>query len=128
MVNRDLGEKEDFASEEETGRMKREEGMSGVRMKSFLDMIAPGVIRFYADYYVCGNSFRSVWALREYPTATDEQAILKHLGDMDGVTLRIEPATSRRQNPRSGLFKTWKERRPGRKSPPWSPVSKGLAR
>ena len=89
-MNRDLGEKEDFASGEETGRRKREEGMSGVRMKSFLDMIAPGVIRFYADYYVCGNSFRSVWALREYPTATDEQAILKHLGDMDSVTLRIE--------------------------------------
>ena len=89
-MNRDLGEKEDFVSGEETSRRKREEGMSGVRMKSFLDMIAPGVIRFYADYYVCGNSFRSVWALREYPTATDEQAILKHLGDMDSVTLRIE--------------------------------------
>jgi type IV secretory pathway VirB4 component len=30
-----------------------------------------------------------VWALREYPTATDEQAILKHLGEKDGVTLRV---------------------------------------
>ena len=27
--------------------------------------------------------------LREYPTATDEQAILRHLGEKDGVTLRI---------------------------------------
>ena len=30
-----------------------------------------------------------MWALREYPTSTDEQAILRHLGEMDGVTIRI---------------------------------------
>ena len=59
------------------------------RLKSFLDMIAPSVIQFYTDHYICGNTFRSVWALREYPTATDEQAILRHLGEKDGVTLRI---------------------------------------
>ena len=64
--------------------------MDEIRVKSFIDMIAPGVIQFNADHYICGNSYRSVWALREYPTATDEQAILKHLGDMDGVTLKIE--------------------------------------
>ena len=54
------------------------------RLKSFLDMIAPSVIQFYTDHYICGNTFRSVWALREYPTATDEQAILRHLGEKDG--------------------------------------------
>ena len=59
------------------------------RLKSFLDMIAPSVIQFYTDHYICGNTFRSVWALREYPTATDEQAILRHLGEKDSVTLRI---------------------------------------
>lgn len=47
------------------------------------------VIQFYTDHYICGNTYRSVWALREYPTATDEQAILRHLGEKDGVTLRI---------------------------------------
>ena len=30
-----------------------------------------------------------MWALREYPTATDEQAILRHLGEKDGITLKI---------------------------------------
>ena len=60
-----------------------------VKLKGFLDMIAPSVIQFYTDHYVCGNTYRSVWALREYPTATDEQAILRHLGEKDGVTLRI---------------------------------------
>ena len=58
-------------------------------MQEFLDMIAPSVMKFETDYYICGNTFRCVWALREYPTATDEQAILSHLGEKDGVTLRI---------------------------------------
>lgn len=57
--------------------------------KSFLDMIAPSVIKFYTDYFICGNTFRCVWALREYPTSTSEQAILRYLGEKDGVTLRI---------------------------------------
>ena len=57
--------------------------------KNFLDMIAPSVIKFYTDYFICGNTFRCVWALREYPTSTSEQAILRYLGEKDGVTLRI---------------------------------------
>ncbi len=60
-----------------------------VRIKSFVDMIAPSVVKFFPDYFICGNTFRSVWALREYPTTTEEQAILKHLGEKDGVTLKI---------------------------------------
>ena len=57
------------------------------QLKSFLDMIAPGVVRFNTDNYLCGNTFRCVWALREYPAATEDQAILRHLGEKDGVTL-----------------------------------------
>ena len=60
-----------------------------VRIQEFLDMIAPSIIKFETDHFICGNTFRCVWALREYPTATDEQAILSHLGEKDGVTLRI---------------------------------------
>lgn len=30
-----------------------------------------------------------MWALREYPTATEEQALLRYLGEKDGVTLHI---------------------------------------
>ena len=60
-----------------------------VRIKSFMDMIAPSVIKFFPDYFICGNTYRSVWALREYPTTTEEQAILKHLGEKDGVSLKI---------------------------------------
>lgn len=59
------------------------------RIKDFLDMIAPGIIKFNTDHFICGNTYRCVWALREYPTSTSEQAILRHLGEKDGVTLRI---------------------------------------
>lgn len=60
-----------------------------VRIQEFLDMIAPSVVKFNADHFICGNTYRCVWALREYPTATDEQAILRHLGEKDGITLHL---------------------------------------
>lgn len=65
------------------------ESTGDVKIKTYLDMIAPSVIKFNTDHYICGNTFRCVYALREYPTATSEQAILSHLGEKDGVTLRI---------------------------------------
>lgn len=52
-------------------------------------MISPSVVKFDSGSFICGNTFRCVWALREYPTSTDEQAVLKNLGEKDGVTLRI---------------------------------------
>lgn len=59
------------------------------KIQEFLDMIAPSLIKFNTDHFICGNTYRCVWALREYPTATDEQAILRHLGEKDGVTLHL---------------------------------------
>ena len=56
---------------------------------SFLDCIAPGVLKFETDHYISGNTWRCAWALREYPAATDSQALLGRLGDRRGVTLRI---------------------------------------
>ena len=70
-------------------KKKKVQTTEDAKVKGFLDMIAPSVIQFYTDHYICGNTFRCVWALREYPTATDEQAILRYLGEMAGVTLRI---------------------------------------
>ena len=52
-------------------------------------MITPSVIDFKVDHYLCGNTYRCTWALREYSTSTEEQAILRYLGEMDGVTIRI---------------------------------------
>ena len=36
-----------------------------------------------------GDSYRSVWVVREYPPSTEEQAILSQLADRSGVTLCI---------------------------------------
>ena len=58
-------------------------------VQSFIDRNTPAAIKFNADHFICGSSYRSVWALREYPTETNEQAILRHLGEKSGVTLRI---------------------------------------
>lgn len=60
-----------------------------VFIRTFLDCIAPGVVKFEVDHYIFGNTYRSVWALREYPASTESQAILRHLGEKSGVTLRL---------------------------------------
>lgn len=60
-----------------------------IRTKDFFDMILPGTIKFLSDHYILGDTYRSVWAIREYPPSTEEQAILSQLADRSGVTLRI---------------------------------------
>lgn len=60
-----------------------------IRTKDFFDMILPGTVKFLSDHYTVGDSYRCVWAVREYPPSTEEQAILSQLADRSGVTLRI---------------------------------------
>lgn len=60
-----------------------------VFIRTYLDSIAPGVVKFEVDHYIFGNTYRCVWALREYPASTESQAILRHLVEKSGVTLRI---------------------------------------
>ncbi|MDO4317908.1 MAG: DUF87 domain-containing protein [Lachnospiraceae bacterium] len=55
----------------------------------FWDRITPSVLHFYLDYAVVGNTYRSFWAIREYAPSTTDQAILKSLAAIPGVTLRI---------------------------------------
>lgn len=60
-----------------------------IRTKDFFDCILPGTVKFFTDHYILGDSYRCVWAIREYPPSTEEQAILSQLADRSGVTLRI---------------------------------------
>ena len=60
-----------------------------VFIRTYLDSIAPGVVKFEVDHYIFGSTYRCVWALREYPASTEAQAILRHLGEKSGVTLRL---------------------------------------
>ena len=65
------------------------EQLATIETKDFFDCIAPSSIRFFTDHYIVGDSHRCVWAIREYPPSTEEQAILSRLADRNGVTLRI---------------------------------------
>lgn len=65
------------------------EQIEEIRTKDFFDMILPATVKFFSDHYIIGDSYRCVWAIREYPPTTEEQAILFQLGDRSGVTLRI---------------------------------------
>ena len=73
-------------------RKKKElsaEQLEAIETKSYFDRIVPGVIRFYTDHYICGNYYKCCWVITEYPPSTEETAILAHLADRNGVTLRI---------------------------------------
>ena len=77
------------AKEKKVQKKKSMEKQERRRIKDFFDRIAPSTIRFYADHYIVGDSYRCAWAIREYPPSTDEQAIFSRIADKSGVTLRI---------------------------------------
>ena len=60
-----------------------------ISTKDYFDRVIPGSVRFFTDHYICGNFYKSVWAITEYPPTTDESTILAHLADKNGITLRI---------------------------------------
>ncbi len=82
-------------------REKTPQEQEAIYTKDFFDSILPSAIKFFTDYYIFGNSYRCVWAVREYPPTTEEQAIFSHLAEKNGVSLRIynrpvEPSEQRR--------------------------------
>lgn len=60
-----------------------------IATKDFFDRMLPGTVKFYSDHYICGNYYKSVWAITEYPPNTEETALLSHLADKSGVSLRV---------------------------------------
>ena len=59
------------------------------QIKDFLDMTAPSVVKFNTDHAVIGGVYHTFMALRGYPTSTEELALLRHLGEKNGVNLQI---------------------------------------
>ena len=59
------------------------------RPKNFLDMIAPAAVKFNTDHFILGSRYHTAMALKSYPPMTDELALLRGLGDMGGVNLRL---------------------------------------
>ena len=62
---------------------------SETQIKDFFDMIAPSAVKFMADHFIFGDTYRCVWAVREYPPQTSDQAILSRFGDKENITLHI---------------------------------------
>ena len=58
-------------------------------VKDFFDMVAPTTIKFFNEYFICGDSYRCIWAIKEYPPVTTDQAILARFGDKEAVTLHM---------------------------------------
>ncbi len=58
-------------------------------VKDFFDMVVPTTIKFNTDHYICGDSYRCAWAIKEYPPQTTDQAILSRFGDKEAVTLHM---------------------------------------
>ena len=65
------------------------EQIAAEEAKSFFDCICPSTVKFFPHHFIVGDTYRCVWAIKEYPPSTEEQAILSHLADHSGVTLRI---------------------------------------
>ena len=70
-------------------QLPEEVAHSEAYVKDFFDMAVPSAIRFNVDHFICGDSYRSVWSIREYPPQTSDQALLARFGDKEAVTVHL---------------------------------------
>lgn len=63
--------------------------MEEIRIKDFFDRVLPSTIKFMSDHYIVGDTYRCVWAIKEYPPTTEELALFSQLADRNNVTLRM---------------------------------------
>ncbi len=66
-----------------------EEEKEEIRIKDFFDRVLPSTIKFMSDHYIVGDTYRCVWAIKEYPPTTEELALFSQLADRNNVTLRM---------------------------------------
>lgn len=66
-----------------------EEQKEEIRIKDFFDRILPSTIKFFTDHYIIADSYRCVWAIKEYPPVTEELALFAQLADRNQITLRL---------------------------------------
>ena len=59
------------------------------RPMDFLDSIAPAAAKFNTDHFILGSRYHTVLSLKSYPPMTDELALLRRIGDIGGVSLRL---------------------------------------
>ena len=66
-----------------------EEEKKEIRIKDFFDRVLPSTIKFMSDHYIVGDTYRCVWAIKEYPPTTEELALFSQLADRNNVTLKM---------------------------------------
>ena len=66
-----------------------QEEIDRLTTKDYFDCVIPATLKINHDHYIFGDTYRCIWAIREYPPVTEEQAILANLADRNGVTLHI---------------------------------------
>ena len=59
------------------------------RPMDFLDSIAPAAAKFNTDHFILASRYHTVLSLKSYPPMTDELTLLRRIGDMGGVSLRL---------------------------------------
>ena len=59
------------------------------KIKTYLDMNLPGMVKCNIDHIIQDSKYRAIWAIRAYPTRTADQALLRKLGEHAGVTLHV---------------------------------------
>ena len=70
-------------------KKKKKAPEQAVRPKDCLDMIAPVAAKFNTDQFILGGRYHAALSLKSYPPVTDELALLRCVGDMGGVNLRL---------------------------------------
>ena len=58
--------------------------------KDFLNYIVPSDIRFKNNYFILGDEFRSIWAVRHFQEEYKDLALLRYLAALDNVHLKIK--------------------------------------
>lgn len=69
-------------------KMVTAEEVAAIRTKNYFDIISPGIIKYFSDYYIVENSYKCCWMIKSYPPNVEVQAILSQLSDRAGVTIR----------------------------------------
>lgn len=72
------------------GRKKSiENNERSLYIKDFIDMVAPSILKFYPSYYVFGNTYRQVIAVKNYQLECTQMALLKKFGERKNVTVKV---------------------------------------
>ncbi|MEG0165567.1 VirB4 family type IV secretion system protein [Anaerorhabdus sp.] len=70
-------------------KKNKKKSVEEIRLNEFLDKVSPSILRFKDSYFICADTYRSVWVINEYPKSTEQLALLRYLGDKENITIRI---------------------------------------